>query len=126
MRALSIRQPWVSLIMSGKKTIEVRTWSTDYRGILAVHAAARSEHPRALELADVDGARGAYVGVVQLVDVRPWEPEDFLNSGSVDGMGSFAWVLRRPRLFNVSIPGAGRLGLFVPPLEVWKPLERIA
>lgn len=40
MRVLTVRQPWASLIALGVKTIETRSWSTDYRGPLAIHAAA--------------------------------------------------------------------------------------
>ena len=38
MKALTIRQPWASLIAAGVKTIETRSWSTKYRGPLAIHA----------------------------------------------------------------------------------------
>lgn len=38
MKALTIRQPWASLIALGVKTIETRSWSTSYRGPLAIHA----------------------------------------------------------------------------------------
>lgn len=38
MKALTIRQPWASLIAHGVKTIETRSWSTEYRGPLAIHA----------------------------------------------------------------------------------------
>jgi len=38
MKALTIRQPWASLISLGVKTIETRSWSTKYRGPLAIHA----------------------------------------------------------------------------------------
>lgn len=37
-RAITIRQPWASLIAAGVKTIETRSWSTRYRGPLLVHA----------------------------------------------------------------------------------------
>lgn len=40
MRALTIRQPWATLIATGAKTIETRSWSTKYRGPLAIHAGA--------------------------------------------------------------------------------------
>lgn len=40
MRALTIRQPWASLVALGVKTIETRSWSTRYRGPLAIHAGA--------------------------------------------------------------------------------------
>jgi hypothetical protein len=40
-RVLSLWQPWASLVALGVKTIETRSWSTKYRGPLAIHAAAR-------------------------------------------------------------------------------------
>lgn len=41
-KALTIRQPWASLVALGVKTIETRPWSTKYRGLLAIHAAVRA------------------------------------------------------------------------------------
>ena len=38
MKALTIQQPWASVITMGVKTIETRSWSTKYRGPLAIHA----------------------------------------------------------------------------------------
>lgn len=35
---LTLHQPWASLIAVGVKTIETRSWSTPYRGPLAIHA----------------------------------------------------------------------------------------
>ena len=43
MKALTIRQPWASLIALGVKTIETRSWPTRYRGPIAIHAGLR--HP---------------------------------------------------------------------------------
>lgn len=41
MKAISLWQPWASLVALGVKTIETRSWSTKYRGPLTIHAAAR-------------------------------------------------------------------------------------
>lgn len=38
MKALSIRQPWASLIAMGIKDVENRTWKTNYRGEFLIHA----------------------------------------------------------------------------------------
>ena len=38
MKALTVRQPWASLIALGVKRIETRSWRTSYRGPLAIHA----------------------------------------------------------------------------------------
>ncbi len=43
MKCLSVRQPWASLIIRGTKDVENRTWDTDYRGRLAIHASKRRE-----------------------------------------------------------------------------------
>jgi hypothetical protein len=38
MKALTIRQPWASLIALGIKRNETRSWNTAHRGPLAIHA----------------------------------------------------------------------------------------
>jgi len=38
LRAISLYQPWASLVAVGAKSIETRSWSTPYRGQLAIHA----------------------------------------------------------------------------------------
>lgn len=44
MKALSIRQPWAWLVAMGLKDIENRSWPTDYRGLILIHAARTVEH----------------------------------------------------------------------------------
>jgi len=41
MKALTLTQPWATLVAIGAKKIETRSWSTPYRGPLAIHAAKR-------------------------------------------------------------------------------------
>ena len=40
-KALTLWQPWASLIAWGEKQYETRSWSTEYRGLLAIHASKR-------------------------------------------------------------------------------------
>lgn len=40
MKVLTLHQPWASLVTLGAKRIETRSWKTEYRGPLAIHAAA--------------------------------------------------------------------------------------
>ena len=40
MKALTLTQPWATLVAMGAKRIETRSWSTSYRGPLAIHAGA--------------------------------------------------------------------------------------
>ena len=39
--ALSVRQPWAWLVVHGYKNVENRTWPTDVRGPILIHASAR-------------------------------------------------------------------------------------
>jgi hypothetical protein len=41
LRALTLHEPWSSLIAGGLKTIETRSWQTGHRGRLAIHSAKR-------------------------------------------------------------------------------------
>lgn len=38
MKAITIKQPWATLIALGEKQFETRSWKTKYRGPLAIHA----------------------------------------------------------------------------------------
>lgn len=40
MKALTLHQPWATLVAEGVKTIETRSWPTKHRGPVAIHAAA--------------------------------------------------------------------------------------
>lgn len=42
MKAITILEPWASLIACGRKKVETRGWNTNYRGIIAIHAAKSS------------------------------------------------------------------------------------
>lgn len=64
-KALTISQPFASLIASGEKWIENRTWSTDYRGSLAIHAGRGTQDLTRKELAAYP--YGCIVAVSQLV-----------------------------------------------------------
>ena len=37
-RILTLTQPWATLIALGAKKIETRSWKTNYRGLVAIHA----------------------------------------------------------------------------------------
>lgn len=85
MKALTLWQPWASLVAAGGKRLETRSWSTAYRGPLLIHAATR-EPPTVCAAAFDEEAiqvlgvsdyrtlpRGVVVAIAELVDVRPTE-----------------------------------------------------
>lgn len=40
MKALTLKQPWATLVAEGIKTYEFRSWKTNYRGKVLIHAGA--------------------------------------------------------------------------------------
>lgn len=107
MQALSIRQPWASLIASGRKTIEVRSWSTKYRGPLLI-CAGKKPH---------DGLpTGVALATVDLLDCRPFRRGEDETAACCDAdAGDFAWMLGDVRAIT-PLPVSGKLGLFDVPL----------
>lgn len=45
MRAISLWQPWASLVVAGIKTVETRHWPTSLRGRILIHAAKKYDEP---------------------------------------------------------------------------------
>ncbi|HDR1906682.1 TPA: ASCH domain-containing protein [Pasteurella multocida] len=117
MRALSIKQPWAYLIASEQKTIEVRSWSTDYRGPLLICASSAEQNAWVLnkqEKAYTLLPSGVMMCVCDLVDVRLMTEEDREMAWASDDdkiEGLYAWVLSNPKtvMFNKVI---GKLRLF--------------
>lgn len=71
MKALTISQPWADIIASGVKWVENRTWRTDYRGPLAIHAGKHSRY-----LTDGELRRhptGCVIAIADLVACLPIE-----------------------------------------------------
>ena len=58
MKAITIWQPWATLLPLGVKLYETRSWATSYRGPIAIHAAAL-KLPQVLKkcFPDEDGKR---------------------------------------------------------------------
>lgn len=122
MKALTIWQPWASLIVSGVKAIETRSWRALYRGPLAIHAAARVHDPRGEAL-----PRACVLGAVELIDcleiprlssadLRLWLTEHSANAEELAlgdyRPGRYAWVLRHPRRYFETWPARGQQGFW--------------
>lgn len=123
MKALSIRQPWASLILKAGKDIENRDWRTNVRGRVLIHAAkgcTRYELEEALNFAEkacgtrysVDLKtieRGGIIGSVEIVDCVS-------ESDSPWFVGRYGLVLRDPKPMPF-VPCKGQLGFFSVAIE---------
>jgi hypothetical protein len=116
---LSVRQPWAWLLMEGIKDVENRSWATDYRGTIALHASkslVRSEYAKAQNLIKVKQLEvtlppleqlelGGVLGLIDIVDCVPRHPSPWYIGGN------FAFVMANPRKGQF-VPLKGQLGLF--------------
>lgn len=109
MKVLTVRQPWASLIVAGFKDVENRTWPTNYRGRLGIHAGSRVEEEALDEyghLLEDELPLGALVGSVDLIDcVRG-------SSSQWATRGQWHWILEAPRKLARPRYMPGRLGLW--------------
>lgn len=132
-RGLTLRQPWATLVALGEKQIETRSWNTNYRGLVAIHAAL--SFPRwAKEIAESDPyfmtalgkyrvsrvPLGAIIGTVRIVSVC--RTQDLAVGAKEGAFGDYAadrwaWTLSAPGAFVEPIPCRGMLGLWTLPPE---------
>jgi hypothetical protein len=126
MKAITLIQPWATLIVIGHKRYETRSWRTRHRGQLLIHAGLKvdSAYLARPEVAALLGDRpvptGCLVGVCNLLDCFPTEDVhgtigdverlvgDFVN-------GRYAWQLRDVREFREPTPCRGALGVWNAP-----------
>ena len=92
MRIITLWQPWATLIALGLKQYETRSWTTSYRGKLAIHAAKRPVKKDELAsiaynsighltyeaLADIEYPLGAILAIVELKNC--WRMIDHIDN----------------------------------------------
>jgi len=120
MKALSIRQPWAELILQGRRTLELRTWRTTYRGKIAVHAAQEIDKT-ACEHYGIDAQtlpRGQIVGTVEIGDIIDFDAESF-DAAQVEHLylkgfpgDLVGWRLTDPQRLSEPINFKGKYNLF--------------
>ena len=71
MKALSFKQPWAELILERRKTIDIRSWNTKFRGEFLIHASKNPDlnaiNYYKMKLENLKF--GFLVGIAKLVDV---------------------------------------------------------
>ena len=70
MKCLTVKQPWASLIIEGFKCYEFRSWKTNYRGKILIHAGKNLEKDMVdrFQKYHLDYELGAIIGEAELVD----------------------------------------------------------
>ena len=120
MKCLSICQPFADLIISGKKTIELRNWNTRYRGEFLVHAPVkiRKEDCKRLKIS-TKLITGAIIGKIEIFDVKKYETAYELKQDKRFHLASknfhnrkYGFILKNPKKFRTPIPYKGKLNFF--------------
>lgn len=145
MKAITVRQPFATLIAIGEKENETRGWATKYRGPLAIHAGLKVDRD-ACEREPIKSTlaehgynagnlpTGAIVATCNLSDctqvIANFGTDALLSNGEiVEGneilfgdfsQGRYAWVLTDRRFLEEPIPAKGQQGLWN-----WKESESI-
>lgn len=140
MKAISIKQPWASLIVHGIKDIENRTWVCPKKYIgqrVLIHASAKNdgfvrfskeqqEAKNHLTDAVIYESKSAIIGSVQIVDCVINHPSIWAEKTENYTVGMnpklheditgkkivYNWVLANPILFKEPIPAKGKLSFW--------------
>lgn len=110
MKVISLLEPWASLIKEKKKYIETRSWKTNYRGELYIHASKKKltkkkllEYKEQLNLlVDTNFKNGYIIAKCKLVDCVLMD-EKFINKIKKNhneyicggySIRRYAWILK--------------------------------
>lgn len=122
MKGLTIREPWASLIVNGYKKYEFRSFKTNYRGKILIHAGLKLESDSALKFKDYNFnyGHGEIIGEATISDciLVDAEFEDKLYKinplvyGRSKHARKYAWKLDNVIMYEKRIPYKGQLGLW--------------
>lgn len=129
LKVISIKEPFASLIKEGIKKIETRSWKTNYRGDIYIHASLsmvrvgmKDERMiKILELlSDYDMMYGKIICKAKLIDCI-YMDEAFIEKIKKNEIeyccgcyevGRYAWVLDDIQVLDFPIVAKGKLGIW--------------
>ena len=120
MKCLSVSQPFADLIISGKKTIELRNWNTNFRGEFLIHSPLkiRTEDSKRLKI-NKKFVTGAIIGKAQLYDVKRYDSlkeikldQKFHFASKKFQNKTFGFILKNAKPLRIPITWKGQLGFF--------------
>lgn len=111
MKVLSLKQPFAELVVSGKKTIELRKWNTNFRGEFFIHASKVVDKDAMQKFGFVDLPVGCIIGKVRLLEVKHYLNEkDHTNDKDKhlanNFWGNYGFILdKAERVERISVKG---------------------
>jgi len=120
LKCLSVSQPFADLIISGKKTIELRKWNTNFRGEFLIHAPMkiRTDDCKRLKM-NKKFVTGSIMGKAEIYDVKQYNSikevrmdQNFHFASKNFHNRTFGFRLKNVKSLRIPIPWKGQLGLF--------------
>ena len=121
-KVLTIKEPWATLIINGYKKYEFRSWKTNYRGKLLIHAGKGVDKEILCNFKDynLEYSCGEIIGEAEIVDcilVDEKFNKELRNINSLiysknNYVDKYAWKLENIKKFDKKISIKGKLGLW--------------
>jgi hypothetical protein len=122
MKCISLKQPYAELLVSGKKTIECRTWCTRFRGDFLIHASKTVDikaciyYKMNINLV----VKGAIIGKALIYNIKKYVSNDefvldknkHLSLQKLDNKIIYGFLIKDAVRFAKTIPYLGKLGFF--------------
>jgi hypothetical protein len=126
MKVLSLKEPFASLIKEGIKSIETRSWKTNYRGYLYIHASlSKIKHDVKIDklinlLSNKDFNYGYIIVKCKLVDCIYMDDEfiKLMKNNETEYLcgiyeiGRYAWLLEDIEVLDKPIRAKGQLSIW--------------
>ena len=124
MKVLSIKEPFATLIKDGVKIYETRSWKTNYRDEIYIHASLSLSKSERVESANKylksEIKPGFILCKCELVDCIPMTDEfiKYINKETSEydyglySEGRYAWKLKVLEVLDEPIPAKGKLGIW--------------
>lgn len=121
MKVLTLRQPWATLVAEGIKKYEFRSWKTNYRGKVLIHAGTGidKEDMKKYENMNLKYPSRRIIAIVEIEDCL--ELDEQLNKKIIAEKNvaygnkirtGYAWKLKNVKKINYGKDVNGQLGLW--------------
>lgn len=135
MKAITLFNPWATLVALGMKQYETRSWSTGHRGPLAIHAAGKASfHPAYMELPEIKKYApdlkiehlvfGAVLTIVEMsdcIEIDPYLIQKISHMELAFGEwqpGGYAWQFDNVKKLREPLIIRGQQGLWKVPATI--------
>lgn len=121
MKVITLKQPWATLVAEGIKKYEFRSWKTNYRGKILIHAGVGidKEDMKKYKNMNLEFPSRRIIAEVEIEDCLELDEElnkKIINEKNI-AYGSkyrtgYAWKLKNIKKININKEINGKLGLW--------------